>query len=323
MDEAWGAHLAFHPALPEHAIAAGADLVISSTHKSLGSLSGSAMLHHGPDAERRLPEAAVNEALALTETTSPNALALASLDAARARAVSSGHELLSVTLREIADTRSRLAEIARVRVLGPEVVGRSGVHAFDPLRLTIDLQTTGRDAREIAAMLNDHSGIALEFATDRLLVAAFGLADGDLGAGAALCEALVPALLRVPCRPRQEAHAVIPTRPGAAVLEPRNAWLSRRLRVPSADAVGQIAAETLSPYPPGIPAVLPGERLTPQIVAELRATVEAGAVVRGAVDGLRMIAIVDAGRPAAASQAPPGRRAVRRRRVAGMASWSR
>ncbi|MEO8689052.1 MAG: aminotransferase class I/II-fold pyridoxal phosphate-dependent enzyme [Solirubrobacteraceae bacterium] len=147
VDEAWGAHLAFHPALPEHAIAAGADLVISSTHKSLGSLSGSAMLHHGPDAERRLPEAAVNEALALTETTSPNALALASLDAARARAVSSGRELLSATLREIADTRARLARIPGVRVLGPEVVGRPGVHAFDPLRLTVDLQKTGRDAR--------------------------------------------------------------------------------------------------------------------------------------------------------------------------------
>ncbi|MEO8689051.1 MAG: hypothetical protein ABI611_12650 [Solirubrobacteraceae bacterium] len=114
-----------------------------------------------------------------------------------------------------------------------------------------------------------------------------------------------------------------PPRPGVAVLDPRAAWLGHRVRVPAADSVGQIAAETLSPYPPGIPAVLPGERLTPQIVAELRATVEAGGVVRGAVDGLRTIAIVDAGRPAAAPQAPPGRRAVRRRRVAGMASWSR
>jgi arginine decarboxylase len=210
VDEAWGAHLAFHPALPEHAIAAGADLVISSTHKSLGSLSGSAMLHRGPDAEHRLPEAAVSEALALTETTSPSALALASLDAARARAVSSGRELLSATVREIAAARRRLARIPGVRVLGPEVVWAPGVQGFDPLRLTVDLHGTGRDARDVAGVLDSHSRIALEFATDRLLVAAFGIADGELGAGAALCDALVPALLRVPCRTPRRARAVAP-----------------------------------------------------------------------------------------------------------------
>ena len=83
VDEAWGAHLAFHEALPEHALAAGADLVISSTHKIVGSLTQSAMLHLGG----RLDEDIVDRTVTVTESTSPNSLLLASLDAARRRAV--------------------------------------------------------------------------------------------------------------------------------------------------------------------------------------------------------------------------------------------
>ena len=82
VDEAWGAHLAFHEALPEHALAAGADLVISSTHKIVGSLTQSAMLHLGSD---RIDADIVDRTVTLTESTSPNALLCASLDAARRR----------------------------------------------------------------------------------------------------------------------------------------------------------------------------------------------------------------------------------------------
>src|SRR5256714_1026877 len=74
VDEAWGAHLAFHEQLPEHALAAGADLVISSTHKIVGSLTQSAMLHLGHGAEALIGEGIVDRAGALTESTSPSSL---------------------------------------------------------------------------------------------------------------------------------------------------------------------------------------------------------------------------------------------------------
>jgi arginine decarboxylase len=79
VDEAWGAHMAFHEALPEHALAAGADLVISSTHKIVGSLTQSAMLHLGR--RRRLDADIVDRCVTLTESTSPSSLLTASLDA--------------------------------------------------------------------------------------------------------------------------------------------------------------------------------------------------------------------------------------------------
>ena len=88
VDEAWGAHLAFHEQLPEHALAAGADLVISSTHKIVGSLTQSAMLHLAHDS--LMGEQEVDRAVTLTESTSPSSLLLGSLDAARRAAVTSG-----------------------------------------------------------------------------------------------------------------------------------------------------------------------------------------------------------------------------------------
>ena len=178
--------------------AAGADLVVSSTHKSLGSLSGSAMLHQGPEAERRLPAAAIDQALGLCASTSPSALALASLDAARARAVEHGERLLDATLHAATAARAQLASIAGVRVLGPELVGSPGVHGFDPLRLTVDLHDSGRDARAVFRALRRRHGIELEFATDRLLVAVLGIADGELGLAERFAAALLDTLWTIP-----------------------------------------------------------------------------------------------------------------------------
>ena len=294
VDEAWGAHLPFHPALPQHAIAAGADLVVSSTHKSLGSLSGSAMLHQGPEAERRLPAAAIDQALGLCASTSPSALALASLDAARARAVEHGERLLDASLHAAAAARARLAAIPGVRVLGHELVGAPGVHGFDPLRLTVDLHDSGRDARAVFRALRERHGIELEFATDRLLVAVLGIGDGELGLAERFVDALLDTLWTVPLDVRR-AGPLAPVRPGPAVCTPRAAWLAPQERVPAEAAVGRIATETLSPYPPGIPAVLPGELLEPDVVALLRAVVAGGGMVRGSADGLATFGVVARG----------------------------
>jgi arginine decarboxylase len=102
VDEAWGGHLAFHEELPEHAIAAGADLVVSSTHKIVGSLTQSAMLHLGRDSGELVDPLAVDRAVTLVESTSPNSLLLGSLDAARSFAAVQGRALLDETILSLA-----------------------------------------------------------------------------------------------------------------------------------------------------------------------------------------------------------------------------
>ena len=99
VDEAWGAHLHFHPALPADALAGGADLVTSSTHKIVGSLTQAAMLHLGDGG--RIDAAVVDRCVSLVETTSPSGLLSGSLDAARRQAFVHGGELLGETLAAV------------------------------------------------------------------------------------------------------------------------------------------------------------------------------------------------------------------------------
>ena len=162
VDEAWGAHLAFHEELPEHALAAGADLVISSTHKIVGSLTQSAMLHLGQDPGRLLDEDVVDRAVTLTESTSPSSLLTASLDAARRQAAVHGRQLLGHTIEVLADTRRQIRSIDGLDVLDERLAGRAGVFAYDPLRLAVDVRGIAATGYELAPLLREIDDINLE-----------------------------------------------------------------------------------------------------------------------------------------------------------------
>ena len=215
VDEAWGAHMAFHEALPEHALAAGADLVISSTHKIVGSLTQSAMLHLGHGAGELIGEDIVDRAVTLTESTSPNSLLFGSLDAARRQAAVHGRELLEHTMAALAagaraDPRDRRPRRAR-RAAGR---ARPGVYGYDPLRLAVDVRGIARQrlrARGAAARDRRHQPRALRPERDRGRVR-----DGRarLPEAARLVEALREAAARVGLDPEGEQRVV---RRGAAV----------------------------------------------------------------------------------------------------------
>src|SRR6185312_15382650 len=115
VDEAWGAHMHFHPDLPQDALAAGADLVTSSTHKIVGALTQAAMLHLGHGG--RIDDAVVDRCVSLVESTSPSGLLSGSLDAARRMAAIRGEELLTETLAALRETREAIKQIEGLDVL--------------------------------------------------------------------------------------------------------------------------------------------------------------------------------------------------------------
>jgi arginine decarboxylase len=287
VDEAWGAHLAFHEELPEHALAAGADLVISSTHKIVGSLTQSAILHLGPGAAGMIDEDTVDRAVTLTESTSPNALLGASLDAARRQAAVHGRELLERTMATLAKTRDQLRTIEGLDVLDDRLAGRPGVFAYDPLRLVVDVRRVAASGYELAPLLREIDDINLELYAQNMLVAVFGMGERDLGEASRLVSGLRIATERVGLKPGGvlESFAAPPAW-GELVMTPREAYLAPQEVVPAALAVGRISAETLAIYPPGIPNVLPGERLSAQTLAYVRRTLEVGGSVHGASDRL-------------------------------------
>jgi arginine decarboxylase len=291
VDEAWGAHFAFHDRLPETALAAGADLVVSSTHKIIGSLTQSAMLHVGSG---RLDEDIVDRCVTLTESTSPSALLSASLDAARRHAVADGRALLEETIDGTARLREQVRAIDGLDVLDERMCGSAGVADFDPLRLSVDVRGTGASGYEIADWMREDDDIHTELAGENVVVAVFGMGEPVAETGARLLAGLRRAAERAAARPAREHEAFAPPPPwGPLALAPRQAFLGPQEVVPVADAVGRIATESLAAYPPGIPNVLPGERLSAETLEYVQQTLEQGGHLRGASDRkLRTIRVV-------------------------------
>jgi arginine decarboxylase len=291
VDEAWGAHLAFHPDLPVHALAAGADLVISSTHKIVGSLTQSAMVHVGGDL---VEDHLVDRAVTLTESTSPNALLCASLDAARRLAVTRGRELLGETIEALAVARSAIRALPGLDVLDESIAGRPGVHGYDPLRLAIDVRGTGATGYELAAVMLAEDDIVFELFGENVVVAVFGMGEHVGPAVERLVTALRRAVDRLDAPGDREHEPFAPPPPwGDLAMTPRDAFLGPQEAVPLAEAAGRIAAESLAAYPPGVPNVLPGERLTEPTIEYVQQTLEHGGMLRGATDRkLRTIRVV-------------------------------
>ena len=262
VDQAWGAHLGFHPELPPHALAQGAAALVASAHKTLPAFTQGAYLLAREDG---LDPGRLDEAFELLHTTSPSAAIMASLDRARQLVAVRGEELLGETLRLAALVRERLTAVEGLAVVGSD----------DPTKLALALPGTGADGLEVEADLFAE-GIRLELANRDLLVPLLTVGDTEEGV-----ERLVDALLsslerrRGEARPPGGASAVWGVAPEAAVT-PREAFFAPRETVAAGHADGRVAAETVAPYPPGIPAIAPGEVVSRELVGALREAAASG-----------------------------------------------
>ena len=254
VDESWGAHLYFHPDLPEGALRGGADVVLSSTHKIVGSLTQSAILHLGSG--ELIDEGMLDRSVTLIESTSPNALLTASLDAARRHAAIDGEELLSETLVTLAaDPRAHPRDRRASTSSTSGSPGRTSVAAWDPLRLSVDVRGTGATGHRIAELMRERDDVILELFSENVIVATFGVGARAEPDAERLVEALEHAVDAVERRrPRRAAGTSPSRRPGARSSSRRATPSSApRRSSPSSEAEGRIAAESLAAYPPGVP----------------------------------------------------------------------
>lgn len=282
VDQAWGGHFGFHPDLPPSALHLGADAVLTSTHKMAGSMTQSAMLHIGENS--RVDIEAVARTVRLVRSTSPNSLLLGSLDAARRQMAIHGEAILHDTLAALHDVRDKLAGVPGVALVGEELVGRPGVAAWDPLRISLDVRGTGRSGFEVADALRQSYDIHPELATHAIVVLVVGIAE-PASALVRLAGDLDETIKRI-AQPGREIPVVRSPLHGEAVaaVAPRDAFLGANEVVDVDDAVGRISCESIAGYPPGIPALLPGEEITADTVRYLRELVADGARLHGASD---------------------------------------
>jgi lysine decarboxylase len=282
VDCAWGSHFGFHPALPESPLRLGADAVLTSTHKIVGSLTQSAMLHVAADGLIDPDEVA--RCVRLVRSTSPSSLLLASLDSARRQLAIHGEALLDRTLAASARARLAIEAIRGVTIVGGELVGQPGIAGWDPLRIVIDIRGTGCTGYEIAAELRASYDIYIELASHATLVLVLGMGQ-PVEPLQRFAHDFAETVRRI-SRPGQgPAIARPPTALKHDTVVPiRDAFLGVGEMVAVDDAVGRISCEAIAGYPPGVPALLPGERLTDEVVTYLRALTAAGARLHGAAD---------------------------------------
>jgi arginine decarboxylase len=282
VDQSWGPHFGFNEDLPPTALSQGADAMLTSTHKIAGSLTQSAMLHLSDSG--RVDIGAVSRALRLLRSTSPSALLMASLDAARRQLSLHGEQILWETLQALAVARAKFETIPGIALVDGELVGRMGVAGYDPMRIVLDVRGTGRTGYEIADALRRSYDVHVELPMQATVVFIVGL-----GESAAALRRLAGDVDEVVKR-LSEPGATAPIVPPATslrhevALPPREAFLGDAEQVAVDAAVGRISCESIASYPPGVPALLPGERISAETVEYLRELAGSGARLHGASD---------------------------------------
>ncbi|HEY9616656.1 MAG TPA: aminotransferase class I/II-fold pyridoxal phosphate-dependent enzyme [Microcoleaceae cyanobacterium] len=287
VDEAHGAHFTFHPELPTPALVATADLTVQSTHKTLSALTQAAMLHRRGS---RVDGDRVSRALQLVQSTSPNYLLLASLDAARHQMATTGKELLARTLQLADQARSRLGQLPGLALLQPEQATTPGFWALDRTRLTVNVTGLGIDGFTADEILHQRLGVTCELPALQHLTFII-----SLGNTAADIERLVEGIRQlieevesggceVDGEDKGDGGVSWQRIVGEMVVSPRQAWFAVAEVVEVEQAIDAISAELICPYPPGIPVLMPGERITPAAIDYLQQVLAFGGMISGCAD---------------------------------------
>ncbi len=279
VDEAHGAH--YLPLAQAHgwrggALAAGADLVVQSPHKTLPSLTQTALLHLG--AGGRIDPDEVERQLDVFETSSPSYPLLVSLDGCTALLAAQGDALFAAWRRRLDRFSAAVRPLRRLRVLG---CGADGPHpeifARDPGKLLA--AGGGCTGPALARRLRQDYGLETEMACGPHVLAMTSVADADDA-----LDRLAAALLALDAEapgpaPAGPGPAVLPG-PGPAACTIAEAVRRPRAECPAAAAVGRTAAEYVWAYPPGVPLLAPGETVTPDFAAAAAALAAAGTPLR-------------------------------------------
>jgi lysine decarboxylase len=275
VDEAWGAHLPFHPDLPSWAMDAGADVCVTSIHKMGSGLEQGSVFHRRGDL---VPADVLKTRTDLLGTTSPSVLIHAGMDGWRRQMALHGRELMGAALDLAAGVRASIEEIDGMHVYDrDDFVGQGLADDFDPLPVIIDIAGLGITGFRAADWLRDNRAVDAHIVDHRRIGAQITHADDSSTAGELLdaLKDLAQAAPELASGPRVDVPSPTELRMKQALL-PRDAFFGPTEDVPVEEASGRVAAEMITPYPPGIPAVLPGERLTTPVLRYLRTGLDAG-----------------------------------------------
>jgi len=278
VDEAHGAHMSFHDDFPLTAMEVGADMSAASVHKTAGSMTQSSvlLLRSNMIAPER-----VKQVLNLTYTSSASYLLMCSLDVARKQLATRGSDMLEETLQLARWAREEINKIDGLYAFGKELIGTPGFYDFDETKLGINVRGLGYTGYQMESVLRKQYNIQIELSDlyNILAIVSIGDRKEDL-------EALINALKDISSKTQAvelKNTVIIPQSP-KMIVSPRDAFYSTKKAVPLDDSMGEIAGEMVMAYPPGIPVICMGERITKDIIEYIKILKEEKCELQGTAD---------------------------------------
>ncbi|MBO4980540.1 MAG: aminotransferase class I/II-fold pyridoxal phosphate-dependent enzyme [Lachnospiraceae bacterium] len=258
-DEAHGTHFYFGDDLPVSAMAAGADMAAVSMHKSGGSLTQSSFLLAGPNVQ----EGYVRQIINLTQTTSGSYLLMSSLDISRRNLALRGREVFRHVCELAEYARDEVNQIGGYYAFGRELINGDSVFDFDPVKLSIHTLDIGLAGIEVYDTLRDDYDIQIEFGDLGNILAYLSIGDRWQEV-----ERLVSALAEIRRRYQKDPSGMLTQEyiDPEVVASPQEAFYADKISLPLMETTGRICSEFVMCYPPGIPILAPGERITPDIL---------------------------------------------------------
>lgn len=286
VDEAHGTHFYFGENMPVNAMAAGADMAAISMHKTGGSLTQSSFLLISD----RLSPGHVRQIINLTQTTSGSYLLLSSLDISRRNLALNGKKIFEKVTSLAGYAREEINKIGGYYAFSSELVNADSVFAFDPTKLSIHTREIGLAGIEVYDILRDDYQIQIEFGDIGNILAILSVGDRALA-----LERLVSSLSEIRRLYTKDKtgmfdHEYINPE---VVLAPQQAFYARQHSVPIKDSAECISGEFVMAYPPGIPILAPGERITREIIDYITYAKAKGCFLTGtedmAIENIRVV----------------------------------
>lgn len=276
-DEAHGTHLYFGENLPISGMAAGADMAAVSTHKTGGSLTQSSLLLMGP----KMNADYVRQVINLTQTTSGSYLLMSSVDIARSELAMHGKEIFKKVI-EMADyARHEINKIPGLFAFSRDLCNEDDIYDFDITKLSIHTRQMGLAGIEVYDILRDDFDIQIEFGDIGNILAIISVGDRPFE-----IERLIAALAEISRLASKDPtglydHEYIDPE---VVFSPQEAFYANKKSIPIDQTIGDVCAEFVMCYPPGIPILAPGEKITKDILDYIKFAKEKGCVLTGTED---------------------------------------
>lgn len=277
VDEAHGTHFYFGEHMPVSAMAAGADMAAVSMHKSGGSLTQSSLLLTGPD----MNAGHVRQIINLTQTTSGSYLLMSSLDISRRNLALRGKQVFSKVVDMAEYAREEINAIGGYYAYGRELINGNSIYDFDPTKLSVHTRDIGLAGIEVYDILRDEYDIQIEFGDIGNILAYLSIGDRPQE-----LERLVSALAEIRRRYQRDPNGLLSQEyiDPVVVRSLQEAFYAGKKSLPLRECAGFVCSEFVMCYPPGIPIIAPGERITKEILDYIEYAKEKGCSMTGPED---------------------------------------